>query len=75
MNFKATKSLLLLILGCFLFGLTGCDSVTMGMGVQSYDPSTGMSYGIGVSDGPYGRHGSVNVGFSSGGYYGRPYRY
>jgi hypothetical protein len=74
MNFKPLKLILFLLgfLGILLF--TGCDSVTVGASFQHYDPSTGMSYGIGVSDGPYGRHGTVNMGYSSGGYYGRPYR-
>ncbi len=75
MNFNMFKPLFLIFVGLlFLLCLAGCDSVTVGMGFQSYNPSTGMSYGIGVSDGPYGRHGSVNMGYSSGGYYGRPYR-
>ncbi len=61
----------LLILG--LLGFTGCENMQVGVGMSRYDSSTGMSYSLGMSDGPYGRHGSMSVGYSSGGYYGRPY--
>jgi predicted small secreted protein len=60
------------ILGC-LFFTSGCDNTTVGVGFSGYDYSSGMSYGYGVSSGPYGTHGSSYVGYSSGGYYGRGY--
>ena len=67
----------LLLAGSLLFN-TACDNTTFGVGVSGYDSSSGMSYGYGVSSGPYGTHGSSYVGYSSGGYYGgyygRPYR-
>jgi hypothetical protein len=65
---------LLKVLGVatLLLLFTGCENVQMGVGVSGYNSSTGMSYGFGVSDGPYGRHSSATVGYSSGGYYGRP---
>ena len=66
-----------LLLGLFLLGTlfvtTGCENMQVGLGVSSYNSSTGMSYGMSVSDGPYGRHSSSTIGYSSGGYYGRPY--
>ena len=56
---------------------SGCENATVGVGISGYDSSSGMSYGDGVSSGPYGQHGSSYVGYSSGGYgggyYGRPY--
>lgn len=55
------------------FGLTGCENMSVGVGVSGYNSSSGMSYGIGTSTGPYGTRNSVSVGYSSGGYYGRPY--
>jgi hypothetical protein len=52
----------------------GCDNVTFGVGVSNYNPSTGMSYSYGVSQGPYGTSQSMGIGYSSGGYYGGGYR-
>ena len=72
---KSKKSICILgltLLGS-LFFLSGCDNTTVGVGFSSYDSSSGMSYGYNVSNGPYGTHGSSYVGYSSGGYYGRPY--
>jgi hypothetical protein len=53
---------------------SGCDNMTVGIGVSNYNPSTGMSYSYGVSQGPYGTQQSMGVGYSSGGYYGGGYR-
>ena len=76
------KQFRILLLGLISLGFlltTGCDNTTVGVGISGYDSSSGMSYGYGVSSGPYGTHGSTYVGYSSGGYYGggyygRPYR-
>lgn len=58
-------------LAALLLLFTGCENVQVGVGVSGYS-SSGMSYGFGVSDGPYGRHSSATVGYSSGSYFGRP---
>ena len=69
------KISLLFLLGLGSLVLTGCQSMQVGFGVSQYDSSTGMSYSVGVTDGPYGQHGSVSVGYTSGRYFGRPYYY
>ena len=77
MKLKLRTILSGLLLGGILLVNTGCDNTSFGVGMSSYDSSSGMSYGYGVSTGPYGTHGSSYVGYSSGGYYGgyygRPY--
>lgn len=47
---------------------TGCDNMTVGFGVSNYNPSTGMSYSYGVSQGPYGTNQSMGIGYYGGGY-------
>ena len=64
---------ILALLALASFSLTGCENVSVGGGVSGYNSATGMSYGVGTSTGPYGTRSSVSVGYSSGGYYGRPY--
>jgi hypothetical protein len=73
MKSKRKLFLLMLLLAGSLFLNTGCENMQVGMGFSTYDSSTGMSYGTHVSSGPYGQYGSSYVGYSSGGYYGRPY--
>jgi hypothetical protein len=81
MNPNMKTKIRLLFLGLSILGTlfltSGCDNTTVGVGFSGYDSSSGMSYGYGVSSGPYGNRGSSYVGYSSGGYgggyYGRPY--
>jgi len=64
---------ILAVLTLSSFAVTGCENLTVGVGVSGYNASTGMSYGVGTSTGPYGTYNSVSVGYSSGGYSGHPY--
>lgn len=68
--FKRLALGITLTLAAFTF--SGCENMSVGVGMSGYNSSTGMSYGIGTSTGPYGSRSSVSVGYSSGGYYGRP---
>lgn len=78
MKLRIRTILLGLLLASSMFINSGCDNTTVGVGISGYDSGSGMSYGYGVSSGPYGTHGSSYIGYSSGGYYGgyygRPYR-
>jgi len=60
-------------IGLTAFFFSGCENLSVGIGVDGYNSSSGMSYGVGTSTGPYGSHGYSSIGYSSGAYYGRPY--
>ena len=59
-------------LGSAAFFFSGCENMSVGVGVSGYNASSGMSYGVGTSTGPYGSRSYSTIGYSSGGYYGRP---
>jgi hypothetical protein len=55
---------LLLALVAAVLLQTGCENVSVGVGFSNYDPGSGVSYGFGVSRGPYGQtQSSFNLGF------------
>jgi hypothetical protein len=63
---KRSLTLVLLALAALAGGLlqSGCDNMSVGVGFSGYDPGSGMSYGFGVSSGPYGNsHGSFGMSF------------